>query len=43
MYKEGFLFGNYGLAATIAVIVLILIIPMMIINIRRFKGQEAIR
>jgi alpha-glucoside transport system permease protein len=43
MYKEQFSFSNYGRAATIAVILLILIIPMMIINIRRFKGQEAIR
>lgn len=43
MYKEQFLFSNYGRAATIAVILLILIIPMMIINIRRFKQQEAIR
>lgn len=43
MYKEQFSFMNYGRAATIAVILLILIIPMMIINIRRFKQQEAIR
>ena len=43
MYKEQFSFMNYGRAATIAVILLILIIPMMVINIRRFKQQEAIR
>jgi alpha-glucoside transport system permease protein len=43
MYKEQFSFMNYGRAATIAVILLILIIPMMIVNIRRFKQQEAIR
>jgi alpha-glucoside transport system permease protein len=43
MYKEQFLFSNYGRAAAIAVILLILIIPMMIVNIRRFRQQEAIR
>jgi alpha-glucoside transport system permease protein len=43
MYKEQFQFTNYGLAATIAVILLVLIIPMMVVNIRRFKQQEAIR
>ncbi len=43
MYKEQFLFSNYGLASTIAVILLILIIPMMVVNIRRFRRQEAIR
>lgn len=43
MYKEQFAFSNYGQAATIAVILLVLIIPMMIVNIRRFKHQEAIR
>ncbi len=43
MYKEQFSFFNYGRAATIAVILLILIVPMMIINIRRFRRQEAIR
>jgi alpha-glucoside transport system permease protein len=43
MYKEQFSFQNYGTAATIAVILLILIIPMMVVNIRRFKQQEAIR
>ena len=43
MYKEQFSFGNHGRAATIAVILLILIVPMMVINIRRFRRQEAIR
>lgn len=43
MYKEQFLFNNFGRASTLAVVLLILIIPMMVINIRRFKRQEAIR
>lgn len=43
MYKEQFSFSNYGLASAIAVVLLILIIPMMIVNIRRFRRQEAMR
>jgi len=43
MYKEMFLFRNFGRASAIAVILLILIIPMIIINIQRFREQEAIR
>jgi len=43
MYKEMFMFRNYGRASAIACILLVLIIPMIIINIKRFKEQEAIR
>ncbi len=43
MYKEMFIFRNYGRASAIAVILLMLIIPMIIINIQRFREQEAIR
>ncbi len=43
MYKEQFSFNNFGRASTLAVVLLVLIIPMMVINIRRFKRQEAIR
>jgi len=43
MYKEQFAFRNYGLASAIAVILLLLIIPMMFVNIRRFKQQESTR
>ena len=43
MYKEMFLFRNFGRASAIAVILLVLIIPMIIINIQRFREQEAIR
>jgi len=43
MYKEMFLFRNYGRASAIAVILLVLIIPMIVINIQRFREQEAIR
>ena len=40
MYKEMFNFFNYGRASAIAVILLLLITPMMIFNIRRFTRQE---
>jgi len=40
MYKEMFNFFNYGRASAIAVVLLILIVPFMILNIRRFTGQE---
>ena len=40
MYKEAFNFFNYGRASAIAVVLLILVIPFMILNIRRFTAQE---
>ena len=43
MYKEMFIFRNYGRASSIAVLLLLIIIPMIIINIRRFREQETIR
>lgn len=43
MYKEMFSFFRYGRASAIAVILLLLIIPVMLLNIRRFREQEAIR
>lgn len=43
MFKEMFHFRNFGHASAIAVILLVAIIPVMIVNIRRFREQEAIR
>ena len=43
MYKEMFNFNNYGRASAIAVVLLVLIVPFMIINIRRFTAQEGAR
>ncbi len=43
MYKEMFQFHNFGRASAIAVILLLVIIPIMIFNIRRFREQEALR
>ena len=43
MYQQLFNNNQQGRAAAIAVILLIAIVPVMIINIRRFRQQEAIR
>lgn len=43
MYKQMFNFTNFGLASAIAVVLLLAIAPVMLINIRRFREQEAIR
>lgn len=43
MYKELFNFGQPGRASAVAVILLLLIVPVMLLNIRRFRVQEAIR
>ena len=40
MYKEMFNYFNYGRASAIAVVLLILILPFMFLNIRRFTQQE---
>ena len=43
MYKEMFIFNDFGRASAIAVVLLLAIIPVMLININRFKAQEALR
>lgn len=43
MYKEMFQFREFGRASAIAVVLLLAVIPVMLINIRRFQEQEAIR
>ena len=43
MYKQLFNVRDFGRASAIAVILLAAIIPIMILNIRRFREQEAIR
>ncbi len=43
MYKELFNFSQPGRASAVATILVLLIIPVMAINIRRFQAQEAIR
>jgi len=41
MYKEMFNFRNFGRASAIAVILLLLILPMLLVNLRRFRTQGA--
>jgi alpha-glucoside transport system permease protein len=40
MYKEMFLFRNFGRSSTIAVVLLLLVLPMMLLNLRRFRREE---
>jgi alpha-glucoside transport system permease protein len=42
-YKQMFSFGDFGRASALAVILLLAIIPIMAVNINRFRAQEAIR
>jgi len=39
MYQEAFPQGQYGYGATIAVVMVLLLIPVMIFNIRRFRAE----
>ncbi len=43
MVTEFFTFGNDGVGAALAVVLLVAIIPLMILNVRRFQEQEARR
>jgi alpha-glucoside transport system permease protein len=43
MIKEMFVNGNFGRASAIAIVLLLAIIPIMGVNIRRFRAQEALR
>lgn len=43
MYNQYFKFNNDGRGATLAVVLLLIIIPVMLFNIRRFRAQEGIR
>lgn len=43
MIKEMFNFRDYGRGSAIAVILLLAVIPVMVVNIKRFREQEAIR
>lgn len=42
-YKQMFSVGDFGRASALAVILLLAIIPIMAVNINRFRAQEAIR
>lgn len=43
MFQEMFQFGDFGRGSALAVILLVAIIPIMALNINRFRAQEAIR
>jgi alpha-glucoside transport system permease protein len=43
MYKEMFNFRHFGRAAAIAVVLLVAIVPVMLMNVRRFRFQEETR
>jgi alpha-glucoside transport system permease protein len=43
MIKESFTFNQFGRGSALAVILLIAIVPVMLVNINRFRAQEAIR
>jgi alpha-glucoside transport system permease protein len=42
-YNQYFIFGNFGVSSALAVLLLIVVIPIMIVNLRRFRAQEARR
>ena len=43
MYNQLYINFNYGRATAIAVVLILVIVPAMIFNIRRFQAQEAMR
>lgn len=43
MVTEFFTFQNNGIGAALAVVLLIVVMPILVINIRRFREQEALR
>ena len=40
MFRDGFLSGRYGYASAIAVVMLAIMIPIMIFNVRRFRTES---
>jgi alpha-glucoside transport system permease protein len=42
-YQQFFIYSNFGIASALAVILLLVIIPVMLYNLRRFRIQEAQR
>jgi alpha-glucoside transport system permease protein len=43
MVKEMFVFGDFGRASAVAVVLLLAIVPVMAFNIRQFRAQESVR
>jgi len=42
-FKRAFLFGDFGVGAALAVVLLLWVLPIMVIGIRRFQFQEETR
>ena len=42
MYEQDFAAGQYGKAAAVAVIMLLLLIPVMVFNVRRFRSSAVV-
>lgn len=42
MYKQDFSSGQYGKAAAVAVVMLIILIPVMVFNVRRFRSSAVV-
>ena len=42
MYKQDFAAGQYGKAAAVAVVMLIILIPVMVFNVRRFRSSAVV-
>lgn len=40
MFKEMFTYGNFGRASAVAAVLLLAIVPVMVINIRRFRRES---
>jgi alpha-glucoside transport system permease protein len=43
MVTEFFTFGNDGMGAALAVLLFVAVLPILVINVRRFQEQEATR
>ncbi|GHO63267.1 hypothetical protein KSC_021590 [Ktedonobacter sp. SOSP1-52] len=42
-YNQLFQYNNYGLASTLAVLLLITVIPVIYLNVRRIREEEALQ
>ena len=43
MFVQMFRFGHFGRGSAIAVILMLAVVPVMVLNIRRFRSEEAMR
>jgi alpha-glucoside transport system permease protein len=43
MYREAFRFQNAGRGAAVAVLLFIAVVPVLVVNVKRFRAEEEIR